>query len=185
MKNGYQIYKQETVSIEARTLLEQAQRRYEFVPNMLAAMVESPESLQAYLNLGQLFQESSFTEEQQHVLALTVSREYSCSYCVASLTAFAQTAGLPADTIKRLREGNSLLDPGLDALRQFAIKMVNTGCQVSKQDIAALFAHSYTHRQILELILLMTHQLIAVFSNRIMGTDLDEVLLPVKWNRVA
>ena len=185
MKNGYEIYNMDTASDAAKPVLEEVQSHYQFIPNALGAMVESPEAVKSYLKLDELVSQNSLTDEQRHVVFLTISREYQCSYCVAAHTAFAQMGQVEGDIIKRLREGNLLDDPKLEALQQFVSKMVQTHCQLSERDVADFLAHGYSRRNILEIITMVANKLIAVFANRIMGTDLDEALQPAIWSRVA
>ncbi|WP_455208658.1 carboxymuconolactone decarboxylase family protein [Kaarinaea lacus] len=185
MKNGYEVYNTQTASDEARLVLEQVQQHYQFVPNALGAMVESPEAVKSYLTLDELVSQNSLTDEQRHVAFLTIAREYNCSYCVAAHTAFAQMGQVDSDMIERLREGSLLNDGKLEALQQFVGKLIKTGCQVSEQDIERFLSYGYTRRNILEIITMMANKLIAVFANRVMGTDLDEALQPAVWHRVA
>jgi len=185
MKNGYEIYTMDTASEAARPVLEDVQSHYRFIPNALGAMVESPEAVKSYLKLDELAGQNSLTDEQRHIVFLTISREYECSYCVAAHTAFAQMGKVDGDTIQRLRDGKLLDDPGLEALQQFISKMVQTHCQLSEQDVAEFLAHGYSRRNILEIITMVANKIIAVFANRIMGTDLDEALQPASWGRVA
>ena len=125
------------------------------------------------------------TDEQRHVVFLTISREFECSYCVAAHTAFAQMGQVDGDIIKHLREGNVLDDPGLEVLQNFVSRLVQTNCQLSEKEVADFLAHGYSRRNILDIITMVANKLIAVFANRIMGTDLDEALQPAMWNRVA
>ena len=45
MKNGYEIYDMNTASEAAKPVLEDVQSHYQFIPNALGAMVESPEAV--------------------------------------------------------------------------------------------------------------------------------------------
>jgi len=185
MKNGYEIYTMDTASKAARPVLDEVQLHYRFIPNALGAMVESPEAVKSYLKLDELAGQNSLTDEQRHIVFLTISREFECAYCVAAHTAFAQMAQVDGDTIKRLREGTLLEDFKLQALQQFVGKMVRSNGQLSEQDVEDFLARGYSRRNILEIVTMVANKLIAVFANRIMGTDLDEALKPAKWDRVA
>ena len=185
MKNGYTIYNLESASKDAHAVLSQVQAHFQFIPNAMGAMVESPATAQGYMQLTELAHQTSLSSLEQHVVFLTVSREYGCSYCVAAHTAFAQMDQLDAETIRRLRNGDALVDHKLQALQQLTQKMVRTGCSVSESDVDAFLAQGYTRQNILEVVLLMTNKLVAVFSNRIMGTDLDEALAPAKWEQLS
>lgn len=185
MQNGYQIYDTNTANDAARAVLEQVKRHYQFIPNALGAMVESPEAVRAYLSLDNLVAKNSLSEEQRHVVFLTIAREYNCSYCVAAHSAFAHMAGLDGQQIQQLREGGSLADPKLEHLQQFVSRLVQNDCHISEQDVREFLEQGYTRQQILEIITMMANKLIAVFANRVMGTDLDEALQTLRWSRVA
>lgn len=185
MKNGYRIYDTSSAPEEARSILQEVQAHYQFIPNALAAMAESPEAVKAYLALDGLVQQNSLDDEQRHVVFLTITREYNCPYCVAAHTAFAQMGGVQPEHIRQLREDTALNDPKLEALQQFTSKLVQTGCHVSDEDVQAFLDAGYSRRHILDIIVMISNKLIAVFANRIMGTDLDQALQGASWNKVA
>lgn len=185
MKNGYEIHNIENTNPASQAVLEKVQNHYQFVPNALGALAESPESVLAYLALDDLVNKNSLTEEQRHIVFLTITREYDCSYCVAAHTAFAQMGKMDGQVVQNLREGKPLTDPKLEALRQFAMALVETGCHVSEDVINDFLSHGYTRRNVLDIITMISNKLIAIFANRIMGTDLDEMLQPAQWSRVA
>lgn len=185
MKNGYQTYTDQTAPAESRALLGQAQTHYGFIPNAIGAMAESPVVLEAYLALDGLLGKTAFTDAERHVLLLAITREYECSYCVAAHSAFAKMAGLPPEQVERLRRGMQLGDPRLEKLHRFATKLVAGHGQVSDKDVQELLAAGFNRRQVLEVLLLVANKLIAVYANRIMGTDLDAALQGESWTRAA
>ncbi len=185
MKNGYQIHNIENTNPASQAVLEKVMEHYRFVPNALSAMAESPESVLAYLALDELVHTNTLTDEQRHIVFLTISREYDCSYCVAAHTAFAQMGKVDGQIVQNVREGIPLSDPNLEALRKFVTALVETGCHVSEEEINEFLNCGYTRRHVLDIISMMANKLIAIFANRIMGTDLDEMLQPVRWSRVA
>lgn len=185
MKNGYQIHDLGNANPAAQAVLEKVKEHYQFVPNALGALAESPESVLAYLALDELVHQNSLTDEQRHIVFLAITSEYDCSYCVAAHTAFAQMGKVDEQIVQNLREGKPLSDPKLEALRKFSVALVQSGCQVSEDEINEFLGHGYSRRNILDIITMMANKLIAIFANRIMGTDLDEMLKPAEWNRVA
>ena len=109
---------------------------------------------------------------------LTISRELECSYCVAAHTAFAQTGQVDGNVINQLREGNLLEDPKLDGLQHFVSNLVQSNGNLSEQEIADFLALDFNRRNILVIITMLPNKLMAVYVNRIMGTELDEALQP-------
>ena len=185
MKNGYKIYDEQNAPAAARPVLAEVKAHYQFIPNALAAMAESPEMVQAYLALDGLVQQNSLDEEQRHVVFLAITREYDCSYCVAAHTAFATMAKVKPEHIQQLRENKPLSDAKLEALQQFTTRLVQTGCNVSSDEVQQFLNNGFTRRQVLDIIMMMSNKLLAVFANRIMGTDLDPALQPARWSKVA
>jgi uncharacterized peroxidase-related enzyme len=185
MKNGFRIHDSDTAPAESRPLLSQAQAHYGFVPNAIGAMAESPAVLQAYLNLDESLGKTAFTGPERHLLLLAITREFECSYCVAAHSAFAKMDGLPPEQVERLRQGEPLSDPKLERLHRFAAKMVAAHGRVSDADVQALLAAGYTRRHVLEVMLFIANKLIAVYANRVMGTDLDAALQGESWTRAA
>ena len=185
MKNGYEIYNLENATPDSRDALVKVKEHYQFVPNALGALAESPESVLAYLALDDLVNKNSLTDEERHIVFLTITSEYDCSYCVAAHTAFAQMAKVDEQVIGNLRAGKPLSDPRQQALRKFVMTLVQTGCHVSEAEIDEFLGHGFTRRNVLDIITMISNKLIAIFANRIMGTDLDEMLKPAQWSRVA
>jgi uncharacterized peroxidase-related enzyme len=185
MQNGYQIYDLNTASEAGKAVLEEVKRHYQFIPNALGAMAESPETVRAYLMLDEINGENSLSDIERHVVFLTISREHNCAYCVAAHSAFAQMGKVDGQIIQAIREGKPLTDPALVRLQALTTKLVKNGCHLSEQDIEEFLAAGYTRRHVLDIITMIANKMIAIYANRIMGTDLDEALLPAKWEHVA
>ena len=185
MKNGYQIHTDQTAPAESRAFLGQAMSHYGFIPNAIGAMAESPAVLGAYLGLDGLLGKTAFSDAERHVLLLAITREYECSYCVAAHSAFAKMAGLSQKEVEHLRRDQPLDDPRLEKLHRFAAKAVASHGEVGDADVQELLAAGFSRRQVLEVLLLIANKLIAVYANRIMGTDLDAALQGESWTRAA
>ena len=77
----------ETADEQGRDVLEQVQKNYGFVPNLLGNMAHAPATAKGYLALGKLVGETSFDATQQQVILLTVSRYNECEYCIGAHSA--------------------------------------------------------------------------------------------------
>lgn len=79
-----------------RSVLQRAKAQLGFVPNMYAAMANSPGLLETYVGGYDRFRkDSEFTPAEQEVVFLTISRFNRCEYCMAAhsmLAAFTSTA---------------------------------------------------------------------------------------------
>ena len=109
---------------KSRELLASTERRLGFVPNLVGIMAEAPATLKSYLALTETLGETSFTPVEQQVIALTVSYQNECTYCMAAHSAMAKMARMSEAELERLRAGEKLEDPRLETLREFTEAVV-------------------------------------------------------------
>ncbi|MEP3630363.1 MAG: carboxymuconolactone decarboxylase family protein, partial [Hyphomicrobiales bacterium] len=100
----------ESAPESAKPFLEGAKGKYQFVPNLLGNMAESPVMLEAYMKLAGLFGKSDFSETERQVILMTNNRLNGCKYCMAAHTTVSQMSGVPADVIEALRAGSVIAD---------------------------------------------------------------------------
>lgn len=75
----------ETAAPKAAELLESSRQSLGFIPDMYAAMVNSPGLLETYqLGYKRFREESGFTPAEQEVVFLAISFENACDYCMAA-----------------------------------------------------------------------------------------------------
>jgi len=185
MKNGYQIYDESTAPLASSGLLNQVREHYGFIPNALGAMAASSKALEAYMILDKMVRETSFSDLERNIVLLTVTREGDCSYCVAAHSAFAKMDAVPDEIIQSLRDNKPLADERLEALHQFATGVVASNGKLEQGEMARFLDAGFTREQALEVILIYANKVIAMQANRVMGTDLDQALAQMRWNRVA
>lgn len=103
----------------SKPLLEDAQKRLGFVPNLYAGLAESPAALKAYLGLANSFGETQLSVLEQNIVWLTVSVANRCEFCVAAHSFIAKMmAKADSALVSALRDGQDLNDPKLQALVQ-------------------------------------------------------------------
>lgn len=185
MQNGYRIYDESSAPAGAGELLTAAKAVYGFIPNAVGALAEAPQVLQAYLTLGQLAEKSSLNDEERIVLMLVASVENTCTYCVPAVSTFARAGGIDPELIDNIRNGTPLTDMKLEALRQFAARLVANRGWISDADVKAFLASGYTRRQSMEVVLVVLWKSIAMYVNRIANPELDQAFQEEQWSRVA
>lgn len=173
----------ETASPDGKAVLEQVNAKYGFIPNLMANMVEAPKTAQAYLALGDLFGATSFTATEQQVILLAVSRYNVCDYCVGAHSAIAGLQKVPADVVRAIREDETIDDPKLEALRQFATRVVDQRGWLSDEQVAEFLDAGYGRQQILEVVLGVAMKTISNYTNHFANTELDEAFQATAWQR--
>ncbi|PIS11085.1 MAG: carboxymuconolactone decarboxylase [Bdellovibrio sp. CG10_big_fil_rev_8_21_14_0_10_47_8] len=176
------------VSIEsapdsAKPILEEVQKKYGMVPNLMGNFAHNPDALKAYLALGDSFAASGLSALEQQIVALTVSRENNCAYCMAAHSAISAMSKLDEKIIQQLRAGESLSDSRLEALRAFTKRIVAARGWVDDSDVKQFLGAGYAKEQLLAVIVGVTMKTLSNYVNHISKTEVDEAFKPFVWSR--
>ena len=167
------------------SVLERARETFGMVPNLLGVLAESPVAARAYLDLSELAEATSFSPEERHVVWFTFNSYHGCDYCMGAHTAIAGKEGVAKDQIESARRVEPYADPRLEALRVFALKVVEQRGWLEDADVESFLAAGYTRAQVLETIVLLSHKILSNYTNHLAGTPLDGAFAPVAWERPA
>ena len=96
----FTIHTIETAPERARAGLRAAQQKLGFIPNMMAVLAESPGALAT----------SSLSTAEQHFLALAISVDNGCTYCVSAYSMMATKSGTPQQAVDAVRDGQPIHD---------------------------------------------------------------------------
>ncbi|MFD0854818.1 carboxymuconolactone decarboxylase family protein [Actinomadura adrarensis] len=154
-----------------------------FVTTLNGVMAESPELLAGYNALAELFGKSSLPRAAKHIVWITASVENDCEYCVAAHSTLALRSRVPADVVQALRDGKSLTDPALEAVRRFTQVMVTRQGWVPDDELEAFLAAGYTRRHIMDIILGVGMKTLSNYTNHIAHTPLDPAWEDQRWSR--
>jgi len=171
----------------ARELLDGAREKLGFVPNMYRGMAINPGLLSTYLHGYDHFRtQANFTPPEQEVVFLTVSLANGCDYCMAAHSMLAlNVSNLSEDHTQALRDGTSLSDAKLEALRRFTHHMWETRGLPSKAEAEAFKAAGYTDSHVLEIILALAVKTISNYANHVNHTEVDDAFAPYAVNKTV
>lgn len=178
----FETYSLQTVQEQGRETLERVDAAYGFVPNLMGTMIESPATAKAYLALGELFAETSFSPTEQQVISLAVSSANNCEYCVAAHSTVGRQV-VPDDVIEALREDQPVADSRLEALRRFVAQAVEQRGWLEDAQVAAFLDAGFTKQQVFEVILGISMKTISNYINHIAETELDAAFAAEAWTR--
>jgi uncharacterized peroxidase-related enzyme len=174
---------------EGRTkeVLETARRQTGGIPNMYAAMVNSPALLDTYLYGYNLFRkESSLGPGEQELVFLVISRVNECTYCMAAHSMIAVAVSkTPDQAVNAIRADGMIDDPKLRALAEFTRAMVLSRGRPSDGDLGAFLAAGYTQHSVLEIILAIAVKTISNYTNHLFHTEVDERFKEFAWTPAA
>lgn len=179
---NFTLHTEETAPAKSTAILKGAKKAYGFVPNLMAALAESPAALEAYVTLSGIFDKSDFTPAERQIVLMTNNRLNGCTYCMAAHSTISKMQKIPADVIETLRNGTSFTDSKLEALRVFSTQVNQNRGVLSDADIDAFIAAGYSQANVLEVILGTGLKVLSNYSNHVVNTPVDRVFQPNKWS---
>jgi len=179
----FNIYSIAQAPLAARPLLDGAQQKFGFIPNLLGSFAESPATLQAYLELGALMGKTALTPVEQQIVLLAASAENHCTYCVAAHSVIAkQMVKADAAIVDALRELQPLPDRKLEALAVFTRAVVKQRGHVDGKVLDDFIGAGYSRAQVLDVVLGVTMKTLSNYANHIMHTPLDAQFQAEAWD---
>ena len=123
----------------------------------VALLKESPETLDGFLKLNEIFESTTLDPHSRETVILAVAERNQCHLCVdmheAKLAALS-----PAPAPERL-----------DAVRRFTLQVIAASGAVPDADLDAFLTHGYTRRNALEVVLGIGTYTVSTFANRMTG----------------
>ena len=181
----YEVHTVESAPQGSQHLLQNLHGAMGMIPNLAASMAESPELLQGFLSIRQIFYGGTFSPGEIQVLALTNAFENGCRYCMALHSAFALKVGVSIEAVEALRAGRSPDEPRLNALSEFSRALVKRRGHVSDDELQRLFAAGYSKAQALEVVLGVAVSILPNFAHQITQCPLDGAFSPHAWDATA
>jgi uncharacterized peroxidase-related enzyme len=178
----FPVHTPSTAPAGSRPILEALAAEVGFVPNLAATMAESPALLEAFTTARSIVRRGTFSGPERETIALTVSFENNCSYCMAAHCTFAEMEGAPAVALAALRAGEApRSEPRLAALSTFVRQMVRQRGFASGEDLRAFFAGGFTRPQVLEVLAVVGMTSLANWTHNLAGTPVDAAFLHQQW----
>ncbi|MDT8439933.1 MAG: carboxymuconolactone decarboxylase family protein [Wenzhouxiangellaceae bacterium] len=163
----------QSASSEAAGLLEKAQQKYGFIPNILGVMAHSPALLEAYMSLSQIFEKTSFSAAEKQTVLLAVSTENSCGYCKAAHTTIAKMQNVDEAVLDAIASGDKLPDAKLDTLFNFTRTLVEKRGSPSDSDLKAFFDAGYSEAQVQDVLVGIGMKTLSNYNNHMFDPPLD------------
>lgn len=167
----------DTAPAESKLLLQRIDRQFGFIPNLLSAMAVSPATLQSYLSLTELFNQTHFSSTERQFLLLTISRYRNCCYCLAAHGSLAKMQKIPADIVNAVYYNEALKDPRLEALRAFTLSVLEQQGWVGQDVLDDFYRAGFSQQHVLEVVLAISFKTLSNFVNHINDTPIDKQFL--------
>jgi uncharacterized peroxidase-related enzyme len=179
----YPIHTPDSAPEGSKDTLRHVQATLGGVPNLAAAMAESPSLVRAFFAVREIYAQGTLSAGDIQVLSLANAFENDCDWCVAFHTLMAQKSGVADVTIDALRAGRSPTDPRAHALSDFTRALIQHRGAVPAEPLEAFHAAGFSAAQVLEVILGVAFSVMANYAHHLVHAPLDDMLSAQAWRR--
>ncbi|WP_339721721.1 carboxymuconolactone decarboxylase family protein [uncultured Paraglaciecola sp.] len=169
----------------SKPLLEGSVKAFGMLPNLHGVLASSPETLDAYQKLHQLFMDTSFNAEELTVVWQAINVEHACHYCVPAHTGIAHSMKVDAAITEALRNEQPMPNAKLQALYDTTLIIVRNRGHISQAELDNFYAAGYGEQQVLEIILGLSQKIISNYTNHIGNTPVDKPFEGFAWTKKA
>ena len=173
----------ETAPEGSKGLLEKSQKSFGMLPGLHGVLASSPQALEGYQVLHDLFSKTSFNADELTVVWQTINVEHACHYCVPAHTGIAKMMKVDDAIVEALRNETPLEDKKLEALRTFTLTITRNRGHVSQEDLDTFYAAGYAEQQVLDIILGLSQKVISNYTNHIANTPVDAPFKEYAWEK--
>lgn len=177
----YIIHTMDSAPEDSKPILEKLKNEVGFLPNLAATMSESPRMIEAFTTLRDINRRGSFNAVEREAIAIAVSFETNCSYCMAAHSTFAKLSGASENFLSALRAGESPVDQRLAILSNFARQVVRQKGQTTKEEIQSFLGAGFTKAQLLEVLVAISMTTLANYMSHIANPPVDEAFQTQAW----
>ncbi|SNR54895.1 alkylhydroperoxidase AhpD family core domain-containing protein [Maribacter sedimenticola] len=167
----------------SKTQLEESVKSFGMLPGLHGVLAGSPQLLQAYKSLHELFSNSSFNNDELTVVWQTINVEHACHYCVPAHTGIAKMMKVDDSITNALRNETPLENTKLEALRKMTLTVVRNRGHVTSEDLEAFYAEGYGEQHVLDIILGVSQKVISNYTNHIANTPVDAPFQKFAWSK--
>jgi uncharacterized peroxidase-related enzyme len=164
----------ESAPERSRPVLQNVNKAFGFIPNLMATFANSPSVLEGYLALDGAFEKGSFTAIERQLILIAVSVENKCGYCTAAHSTIAKGFLHAApEIVSGIRNGTTIADKKTNALVNLTREIVRERGFAKRETIEAFLSAGYRKEQMMELLLGVALKTISNYLDHISPTPLD------------
>ena len=165
----------ESAPENSKPILQNVNKAYGFIPNLIATFANNPSVLEGYLALDGVFEKGSFTPVERQLVLLAASVENNCNYCTAAHSTIAKGfLNAAPEIVSAIRNGTPIADKKTNALVNLTREIVRERGFVKQQTIEAFLSAGYRKEQVMELLLGVALKTISNYLDHISPTPLDQ-----------
>jgi alkylhydroperoxidase family enzyme len=178
---NYPIHTIASAPEHSKSALEQLQKAFGVLPNIAAAIANSPKLINSLVGVFQQVHSSGLSEPENQIVLLTDAVTNSSSYAVAFHTALALQQGVSSEETGAIREGHLPKDRRYAALSALAKTLIEKRGHLSDQELDSFFAAGFTKEQVLEVVAIVAASTITNYAGSIANPQLEDPFRQYAW----
>jgi alkylhydroperoxidase family enzyme len=167
----------------SKSALEQLQKAFGVLPNIAAAIANSPKFVNSLVGLFGQVHSPGLSEAENQIVLLTDAVTNSSTYAVAFHTTLALQQGISSEETTAIREGRLPKDKRFAALSRLAMTLIEKRGHVSEQELDAFLAAGFTKEQVLEVVAIVAASTITNYAGTIANPPLEDPFRQHAWQR--
>jgi AhpD family alkylhydroperoxidase len=178
---NYPVHTIDSAPENSKSALEQLQQAFGVIPNLAAAIANSPKLINSLVGAFQQVHSSSLTEQEIQIVLLTDAVANSCTYAVAFHTALALQHGVSSEETGAVRERLVPSDKRFAALSTLAKTLIEKRGHLGDQELDSFIAAGFTKEQVLEVIAIVAASTITNYAGTIANPPLEDPFRQYAW----
>jgi AhpD family alkylhydroperoxidase len=166
----------------SKPALEQLQATFGMIPNLIAAMANSPVLINSLVGLFGRVHGGSFTEPQVQTVLLTDAVTNACAWAVAFHTALGLKAGLEPADVQAIRERRLPKDKKHAALSLLAKTLIEKRGRLDDEDLDRFIAAGFSKDLALEVIAIVAASTITNYTGSVTKPPLEARFQAHAWS---
>jgi alkylhydroperoxidase family enzyme len=165
----------------SKPALEQLQQAFGVLPNIAAAIANSPKLVNSLVGVFQQVHSSSLTEPEIQIVLLTDAVANSSTYAVALHTALALQQGVSSEETDAIRERRVPTDQRFAALSTLAAALIEKRGHLCDPELDSILAAGFTKEQVLEVIAIVAASTTTNYAGTIANPPLEDSFQQFAW----
>ena len=178
---NYPIHTIASAPENSKSALEQLQQAFSIIPNLAAAIANSPKLINSLVGVFQQVHSSSLTEPEIQIVLLTDAVANSSAYAVSFHTALALQQGVSSEETDAIRAQLVPRDRRFAALSTLAKTLIEKRGHLSEHELDAFLATGFTKEQVLEVIAIVAASTITNYAGTIANPPLEDQFQQFAW----
>ena len=178
---NYPIHTIASAPEDSKSGLEQLRKAFGVIPNIAAAIANSPKLINSLVGVFAQVHSSSLTEQEIQIVLLTDAVANSSTYAVAFHTGLALQAKVSSDETDEIRERRVPTDQRFAALSTLAKTLIEKRGHLSDEEVDSFLTAGFTKEQVLEVIAIVAASTITNYFATIANLPLDAAFQQFAW----